>query len=119
MTNDLDMFLSNLTFEETVMNILQQSVLDFPKEDAEKLGKLFLSGRLNTKTRTKTIKKAINTLPTKLQTRRRNYNYTSLMPRRINRSLRSLVPTAAGGTRKRIKKKSKKSKRVKSKKQRN
>ena len=37
----------------------------------------------------------------------------------INTTLRSLVSTAAGGTRKRIKKKQRKSKRVKSKKQRN
>ena len=26
-TNDIDMFLSNLIFDETVMNILQQSVI--------------------------------------------------------------------------------------------
>ena len=41
LSNDIDMFLSNLTFDETVMNILHQSVLDFPKKDAEKLGNYF------------------------------------------------------------------------------
>ena len=112
LTNDVDMFLSNLTFDETVMNILHQSVLDFPKKDAEKLGKLFLSGKLNTKTKTQRKSKTNITrkLPTKLQTSKRNYDYTTSMPPIINTTLRSLVSTAAGGTRKRVKKKQRKSK---------
>tara|TARA_X000000950_G_C13907970_1_gene657736 strand:+ start:827 stop:3094 length:2268 start_codon:yes stop_codon:yes gene_type:complete len=111
LTNDLDMFLSNLTYDETVMNILHQSVLDFPKKDAEKLGKLFLSGKLNIKTKTQRKSKTNITrkLPTKLQNRRSNYDYTRSMPP-INTTLRSLVSTAAGGTRKRVKKKHRKSK---------
>ena len=60
---------------------------------------------------TPNIKSKINIrrkLPTKLQTSKRNYDYTTSMPPIKNTSLRSLVSTAAGGTRKRIKKKQRK-----------
>ena len=106
LTNDVDMFLSNLTFDETVMNILQQSVLNFQEKQAVKLGKLFLSGKLNTKT--KNERKSKTSRPTF------NYRNTSPMISTI-----PLVTTAAGGTRKRIKKKQRKCKKVKSKKHHN